>query len=392
MADWGGSRSLISRRATEVGLELRVLKKVGRLLGLVSLVSLPLSAAADNPPKAPHGKAAPAKRAKPRPKAPEPSPPAAAASPAAKPDTAPPATPSAPVAPSVAPIAPPPAPPSAPVVSAAGVDGEDVASAHAGAGHGGDDSFLTLDAGYDYGDRWYRHSEPTTGEIRSYTALRLNSIAFAATVYPAEKMQLGHWKGVGITLSYAQSLGASSRLSGQTTEAGQSSNTGMLGTSESVGPFPTTFQRWDIGVRYRFPTAARGDWRFGAGAGYRQWRYDFDIPDEGGREVPRASYSLLRVSGDVEKWFGRFGANGAIGLMPFLGQAALGNRQSQGFAYGFEARLGIAYEILRYLRARGSLAYTGFHYPLAPLAGRNDEPGSVWDHYFTGQLTAEAVF
>jgi hypothetical protein len=252
--------------------------------------------------------------------------------------------------------------------------------------------FVTIDVGYEYGDRWYRHTEPSTGEIRTYTALRLNTVAASAVVYPAQKSNIPVWKDVGITVAYAQSFGATSRLAGQTTEAGQASNNGS-NTAQNVGPFTTTYQKWDIGARYRFPSApVPGAWRFGAGIGYRQWRYDFDIPDEAGREVPRASYALARLSGDVEKWFGHIGLRGALALLPFLGNVTLGNRESESLSYGAEVSVGAAYSILPYLRVRGTLLYTLFHLPLKPLAGRNDEPGSVWDQYFSPSLTAEAVF
>jgi hypothetical protein len=250
---------------------------------------------------------------------------------------------------------------------------------------------VTLDAGYAYGARWFRQTEPTTGEIRTYTAVRLHSVVVALEVYPAERAGLAFWKDLGFTLTYGQALGLTSRLAGQTTEAGQSSNN-AASSAQSTGPFSTTYRRWDAGVRYRFPVASEGAWRFGLGAGYRQWRFDFDIPDEGNREVPRADYSLLRASGDVEKWFGRFGTRGGLGLLGMLGSATLGNRVSQSLGYGVELNFGVAYSLLPYLRLRASIFYTLYHLSLAPLAGRDDEAGSVWDHYLTPLLAAEAVF
>lgn len=250
---------------------------------------------------------------------------------------------------------------------------------------------VTLEAGYAYGDRWFRQSEPTTGEIRTYTAVRLHSLVAVLEVYPAERAGLAFWKDVGLTLSYGQAFGVTSRLSGQTTEAGQSSNN-TTGSAQTTGPFATTYRRWDAGVRYRFPVASEAAWRLGVGAGYRQWLFDFDIPDEGNREVPRAKYSLVRAGGDVEKWFGRFGMRGGLGLLTMLGKATLGNRVSESFAYGIELNAGAAYSILPYLRLRASVFYTVYHLPLAPLAGRNDQPGTVWDHYLTPSLAAEAVF
>src|SRR5262249_1659581 len=189
---------------------------------------------------------------------------------------------------------------------------------------------------------------------------------------------------------YGQAFGLTSRLAGQTTEAGQASNNASA--AQTTGPFTTTYRRWDVGARYRFPVASEGAWRFGVGAGYRQWRYDFDIPDEGNREVPRADYSLVRVSGDVEKWFGHFSMRGGLGLLAMLGPATLGNRESQSLAYGVELNAGAAYALLPYLRLRASVLYTVYHLSLAPLAGRADAPGSVWDHYLTPSVGAEAAF
>jgi len=249
----------------------------------------------------------------------------------------------------------------------------------------------TIEVGYAYGDRWFRQTEPTTGEIRTYTAVRLHSVVAVLEVYPASLSGLASWKNLGLTLSYGQALGVNSRLAGQTTEAGQSSNN-VNSSAQTTGPFPTTYRRWDAGVRYRFPVASEGAWRFGVGAGYRQWRFDFDIPDEGNREVPRADYSLVRVSGDVEKWFGHFGMRGGLGLMAMLAPATLGNRESESLAWGGEANLGAAYALLPYLRLRASLFYTLYHLSLAPLPGRADAPGSVWDHYLTPSVSAEGVF
>jgi hypothetical protein len=250
---------------------------------------------------------------------------------------------------------------------------------------------VSLEAGYAYGDRWFRQSEPTTGEIRTYTAVRLHSVIAVLAVYPAEKSQLTFWQNVGLTLSFAEALGITSRLAGQTTEAGQSSNNGAA-SAQSVGPFTTTYRRWDAGVRYRFPVSSEGAWRFGVGAGYRQWLFDFKIPDEAGREVPRANYSIIRASGDVEKWFGRLGMRGGLGLLDLLGKATFGNRVSESPAGGLELNLGAAYAILPYLRVRASAVYTVFYWPLAPLAGRNDQAGTIWDHYLTPAVGAEAVF
>ena len=44
------------------------------------------------------------------------------------------------------------------------------------------------------------------------------------------------------------------------------------------------------------------------------------------------------------------------------------------------------------VRLRGGLFYTVYHLSLASLPGRNDDPGSVWDHYLTPSIGAEAVF
>jgi hypothetical protein len=243
---------------------------------------------------------------------------------------------------------------------------------------------VVADVGYAYGDRWYRHTEPSTGELRTYTAVRLHGVVANLVVYPAQPIGLPIWRDVGITFSYARAFGVDSRLAGATVESSQAQTAGGITSTESRGPFSTTYQRWDIGVRYRFPTAPRADsWRFGAGAGYRQWQFDFDVADEPDREVPRARYSLARVSFDVERWFGRFAVRGLLGYLPFLGSVTLGDRASQSFAQGAELSLGAAFAIVPMLRVRACGTYGVFRFPLMPLAGRNDEPGVVWDHYLT---------
>src|SRR5262249_20799621 len=157
--------------------------------------------------------------------------------------------------------------------------------------------------------------------------------------------------------------------------------------------FSTNYRRWDVGLRYRFPSAPQAyDWRFGLGAGYRRWQFDFDVADEPAREVPRARYSLARLSFDVEKWFGRFAARGGVGYLPFLGSVTLGDRSSESFAQGAELSLGAVYTAIPILRVRASVTYTVFRFPLKPLAGRNDQAGIVWDHYLTPSVGAEVVF
>src|SRR5262249_14704548 len=145
------------------------------------------------------------------------------------------------------------------------------------------------DAGYDYGGRWYRHTEPTTGELRTYTAVRLNSAVANLVVYPAGRTHTRIWQDVGISISYGQGFGITSRLAGQTTDSSQGTSAGGTTSSQTIGPFATTYRRWEVGARFRFPAGARiDDFRFAVGAGYRQWTFDIDVPDQAGREVPRA--------------------------------------------------------------------------------------------------------
>jgi hypothetical protein len=251
--------------------------------------------------------------------------------------------------------------------------------------------WITFDMGYAYGDRWFRHSEPSTGELRTYSAVRLHSAAANLAFYPAEKIKLPIWRDVGLTLSYAQAFGVTSNLAGQPIDT--SNSAGASTNPLSRGPFATTYRRWDVGIRYRFrPSGGEDAWRWGIGAGYRQWRFDFDVADEPGHEVPRARYPLLRVGFDVEKRFGRLAFLGGIGYLPLLGSVTLGDRASNGFAQGAEVGLGAGYAILPHLRLRASGQYTVFRLSLAPLVGRGDSSGIVWDHYLTLGAGAEVTF
>ncbi len=158
-------------------------------------------------------------------------------------------------------------------------------------------------------------------------------------------------------------------------------------------PYPTAFQRWQVGARFRFRADdALEAWRFGASAGYEHWSFDFDIEDQPGHEMPRARYKFMRAGFDASKPFGRFAALGSVTYLHPVAIEPLGNRTPTGAMTGAELMLGVAVRIVRRVHARISGTYSLFWFHLEPLPGRTDKKGSVVDHYVDTQLGVEVAF
>jgi hypothetical protein len=252
--------------------------------------------------------------------------------------------------------------------------------------------WISLEAGYVLGSRWFRHSEPTTGELRNYTAVRLHSAVANIVFYPFERTPLSYLKDLGVTLGYAQAFGVQSKLTGQGATQTNNAPTGVNSVREP-GPFATTYRKWDAGLRFRIAAGKElNAWRLAVGAGYRQLTFDFDLAGRARMEVPRARYSIARGSFDVEKSFGPLLLGATASYLVLLGSVTLGDRVSQSLGYGAEGTIGVGYTVVSHVRVRAAVTYTVFRFSLAPLAGRNDPAGVVWDHYLDPFAGAELTF
>jgi hypothetical protein len=200
-----------------------------------------ITAQAKPAPKRPRPRPKPARR--PAPASPSPTTSATAVPSATAPPPAPPPSIPAPAAPS--PVVPPapPRPKTGPPATTASPEKGGAPAAPSSI----EMPWILFDAGYAFGDRWFRHSESSTGELRTYTAVRLHSAAGNFSIYPGEVIKLPVWRDVGITLSYLQAFGVTSNLAGQPAESANSAGV-AIGTL-SRGPFVTTYRRWDVGLR-----------------------------------------------------------------------------------------------------------------------------------------------
>src|SRR5687768_796204 len=88
--------------------------------------------------------------------------------------------------------------------------------------------------------RFFRHTEFTAPNVRSYDANGYASLALAAEVFPLSNVGPKFWRGFGVTLRYARAFGFRS----ESTRLGDLSDV-------RASPVDTSFSRYAAGLRYR---------------------------------------------------------------------------------------------------------------------------------------------
>jgi hypothetical protein len=241
--------------------------------------------------------------------------------------------------------------------------------------------WLALRSGYEWGARFFKHSEPTTRSERSYTARGVNALTLGARLFPFMASEERIWQSFSIDGEYATSLGLKSNLA-----------------SPSPGEDPsvsTHFFRYSLGLRARVPLSSVRDdiWGLGFGMSYAHWAFRFDAPDASGR-VAAEQYNLVRPSIGVDVQNGPITFAATVSYMHLLSVDKLGQRAPQGWQGGFDAELSGTLRVASFFDLGAIAGYSRFFYQLKPIVARQneDEPGSVTDDYLRLGLFAQFVF
>jgi len=242
--------------------------------------------------------------------------------------------------------------------------------------------------------RFFRHTEFTTPNVRSYNANGYATIALAAELYPFVNVGPSFWRGFGLILGFAHSIGlhSESRRLGATVEL------------PSL-PVDTYFSRYTVGLRYRLAVnpASAIPVVLGTSATLCGWDFDFgpELPRGPDLEVPTADYRMIR-----------FGIDGAVSFSPFTFSTAVSylhafsveppsSRELATLRYphlataegmGAEVRAALGVVVWRQLELRLSAEYAALAFNLEPLRGRDDRAALVVDSYLSVGLGAYVRF
>lgn len=241
--------------------------------------------------------------------------------------------------------------------------------------------WLAVRSGFEWGARFFKHSEPTTHSERSYTARGINTLTLGARLFPFMASEERIWQSFSIDGEYATSIGLNSKLS----SPGQGEDPDIA----------TRFYRYALGLRGRIPLSSERDdmWGLGFGVGYADWTFHFDAPGATGR-VAAEEYHLIRPSLGVDVQNAPITFAVTLSYMHLLSVDKLGQRTPQGWQGGLDAELSGTLRLASFFELGLYAGYARFFYSLKPITARQaeDEPGSVTDDYLRLGLFAQFVF
>ena len=241
--------------------------------------------------------------------------------------------------------------------------------------------------------RFFRHTEFTAPDVRSYNANGYATVALAAEVFPLADVGSTFWRGLGVTLGYTQSVGLQS----------QSRRLGALDGAPSA-PVDTSFSRYTAGLRYRLAVNSESSFPLvlGASANFCRWDFDFgsELPRGPDLEVPTADYRMLRLGIDAGVSLSRFTFSTAFGYLHALSVEAPSSREiaplryphlvtAEGMGGEIRAALGV---VVRRVEFRLSAEYAVLAFNLAPIRGRSDRTALVVDSFVSIGLGAHLHF
>jgi hypothetical protein len=243
--------------------------------------------------------------------------------------------------------------------------------------------FVTLGLEPQWEGRYFRHTEFTAPNVRSYDANGYASLALTAEIFPLVKVSPHFWRGFGLTLRYARAFGFQS----DSTRLGAPLRTRSL-------PVETDFSRYAIGLRYRILLNAGGAMPVvvATSASFVGWDFDFGsaLPAGPDLEAPTAAYRMIRLGFDGTFQLRPITVFWALGYLHALSIAAPSSRKLDELRYphlptavgmGGEIRGAVGLAVWRSveLRLSGEFAVLAFH--LKSVEGRADEPARVVDSY-----------
>jgi hypothetical protein len=231
--------------------------------------------------------------------------------------------------------------------------------------------------------RYFRHTEFTAPNVRTYDANGYASLALTAEVFPLVKIGPKFWRGFGVTFQYARAFGFDS-------------DSTRLGAPLRVRSLPveTEFSRYAVGLRYRFLVNpdSRTPLVLATAASLCGWDFDFgpQLPRGPDLELPTAAYRMIRFGVDASLQLRPVTLFMALGYLHAFSVAAPSSRQLDELRYphlptavgmGAELRGAVGLSIWRWLELRLSAEYAVLAFHLKSVAGRADEPARVVDMY-----------
>jgi len=242
--------------------------------------------------------------------------------------------------------------------------------------------------------RFFRHTEFTAPNLRSYDANGYPSFSLEAELFPFANVGSSFWRGFGFSLRYAQAFGFDSESA-------------RLGAPQHMRwlPVDTSFSRYAVGLRYRIPVhpESRLPLDLAVSASLCGWNFDFgaELPRGPDLEAPTAAYRMIRLGGSVGVRLLPVTLLWTLSYLHAFSIAAPSSREIGDLKYphlptavgvGAEIRGAVGVAIWRSLEIRLSAEYAVLAFYLRPLAGRADEPARVVDAYAAVGLGPYASF
>lgn len=264
---------------------------------------------------------------------------------------------------------PPPPPPPPPVVTPAATSVEKdtgVSSADSSAKRAVGREIVTLQAAVGAGMRHFDYKDSLTKSLRSYDLGAAPVLSLSGEVYP---FPLHGLVDVGLVGSFSTAFGLSSD-----------------GLAQNVS---TSWSRFDVGPRARFRFGAEElPTVVGVSIVYGGESFGFNADDVSAQNIalPDVSYKFIRPGADVRVPFGAFSVSGSLAYSIVSSAGVVADRFPNASTGGFEAGVGLGYQIMPHLEARALVSYRRYFYSFKPEPGDAYVAGGALDQFATAQV------
>lgn len=224
-------------------------------------------------------------------------------------------------------------------------------------------AMLVVAAGGEAGFRKFEYNQPITKNLRAYNVSFAPGFSADLQLYPLASMG-GALAGIGLEGGYGQAVALQSApASGQKID--------------------TTWNRWNVGLRYRIRVCACGAY-VAPHVGYGAESFVFsEPPNTIAKEVPAAKYTFVKAGLDGRYPLGPVAVMlGASWLFASSGGDALetiGSRFPHHKVGGVDGNVAVGVGITKGLEARLAFRYTRFFYTMNPEPGETYIAGGALD-------------
>jgi len=240
-------------------------------------------------------------------------------------------------------------------------------------------------AGFQLEGRWFHYtlSPANTKNIRPYDAFPVVMPWVGAQLYPAALTDLSVAKDLGITFSFAKTLGVTSSATQDRT-------------------FSTTWNHLTFGLRYRIETGSAS--MLGLSLAYGSVKVFFEPDDDKALdiagEVASVHYEHLRLGLDARFDLGAVAIVGGLGYLANLGAGEVynrftdANRGTKGDASlgAIDLSGGLSVDITTGVEARFVAEYARYFYSFDPVPGDQYIAGGALDQFLDLRLALFYVY